>query len=281
MKLLSLRVIIVTILATLIFTSCKKDSTTQYPPIQNRPPVARAGADKLLCNGSNLLNSFELDGGNSYDFDGNISNYKWIAISGPQGYLIKSPNNKKTLIENASSGKYEFELTVTDAGGLSTKDSVIIIVKAEVAYDLNITLTTPYKFYNDVSDPWGYEISERNYDLTEILGKANIPPLGEFNIYIEEYADTATFSDKIYGNYIEMSIPGFDTPYISGTCSINFKKLIREGGGPFSGTFAVTYGSARKCNNDIFSTLPPLQLSGSLNVTTGIVSLTIKGKTYF
>ncbi len=198
-----------------------------------------------------------------------------------QGYLIKSPNNKKTLIENASSGKYEFELTVTDAGGLSTKDSVIIIVNAEAAFDLNITLTTTYKFYDNVSDPWGYTISERNYDLTEIFGKANLPALGEFNIYVDEYADTATLSDKIYYGNIEISIPGVNTPGITGDCSINFKKLIREGGGAFSGTLTVTRGSASMCNPNIFSTLPPLQLSGSLNVTTGIVSLNIKGKTYF
>ncbi len=148
-------------------------------------------------------------------------------------------------------------------------------------YDLNITLNTTYNFYDNRIDPWQYAITESNFDLTLIIGKANLPPLGEFDIYVMEYADTASLSDKIYAGYIQISIPGVNTPYISGTCSINFKKLIREGGGAFSGTLTIAYGSATRSNPNIFSSLPPLQLSGSLNVTTGIVSLTIKGKTYF
>ncbi|MEJ7822712.1 MAG: hypothetical protein WKF85_10350 [Chitinophagaceae bacterium] len=153
-------------------------------------------------------------------------------------------------------------------------------VAKNTEYDLDITLNTTYKFYDNISDPWGYDTYSSNFDLTEILGKANLPPLGEFNIYIGEAADAESLSDKIYLDYFSIRIPGDNTPYISGTYSINFKKLIREGGGPFSGTLTVKQGSATRCCPNIFSS-PPLQLSGSLNVTTGIVSLTIKGKTYF
>ncbi len=254
----------------LVVTSCKKDTATQnFPvqnaPIQNKPPVAKAGDDRsitLSCNSSNPSNTFELDGGSSYDPDGNILNYTWIALSAPQGYSIKSPNNKKTLIENASSGKYHFELTVKDAEGLFSKDSVIITVinMNSTEYDLDITFNTTYIFVDNVSDPWNYPSSSSDYDLTEIRGKANFSPLGEFFIYVNEYADTATLSDKIYGNHFQINM---GNNRVSGFSSINFKKIIRQGGGPFSGTFPVTDGSAIRCNPGIFSFLPPLQVSGS------------------
>ncbi len=274
---------------TIFFASCKKDSSTQNPQVQNpvtqnKPPVARAGDDRSVtfsCNAFSLNNGFELDGGGSYDPDGNISNYKWIAISGPQGCLIRTPTKKNTLVENVSSGKYEFELTVTDGGGLSTKDSVIITVNEGAEYDLNITINTTYNFYDNMYDTLQYTIPEDNFDLTEIIGKANLLPLGEFDIYVLEYADTASLSNNIYLEYIQISIPGANTPYLAGTFSINFKKLIREGGGPFSGTFKITQGSATRCNPNVFSSLPPLQFSGSLNVATSMVSLNIRGKVYF
>jgi hypothetical protein len=291
-----IKTIAVLLITAVVFNSCKKESVqvTPPPPLSgNLPPVAKAGDDRLITyvcpipimsfdwddygnTGKTNFNNFELYGGGSYDPDGNMLNYKWIAITGPQGYSIKSPTNKNTLIENASFGKYEFELTVTDGGGLSTKDSVIIIFNW--GSDLDITLNTTYKFYDNVSDPGGGRISERNFDLTEIFGKPTLSQLGEFDLYFGQFADTATLSDKIYLNYFRISQGPL---IISGFGSINFKKLIRDGGGPFSGTFTVTNGSATECSPNIFSSLPPLQLSGSLNVTTGIVSLNIKGKTYF
>ncbi len=158
-------------------------------------------------------------------------------------------------------------------------------VARNTEFDLNITLNTTYTFYNDIYDPWGYnfysinyDLSSWNYDLTQISGKANLPPLGELDILVEEYADTATLSDKIYLDYVQISLGHVE--YISGDHSINFKKLIREGGGPFNGTLKIAYGSGKRDSNT-FSSLPPLTVTGTLDVNTHIVNLRIKGKTYF
>ncbi|MEJ7822711.1 MAG: hypothetical protein WKF85_10345 [Chitinophagaceae bacterium] len=123
-------------------------------------------------------------------------------------------------------------------------------------YDLDITLNTTYKFLNNVSDAWGYAISATDYDLTEIRDKVNLSGLGVFDIYVMEYADTAISSDELYADFIEISQAS--SLYISGNHSLNFKKLIREGGGAFNGTLKITRGSVQYLNRNIFSSLPPL-----------------------
>lgn len=148
-------------------------------------------------------------------------------------------------------------------------------------YDLDITLNTTYQFYDNVVDPWQYAINSDNFDLTEIKGKVNLTGLGEFDIYVVEYADTANLSDMIYWDYIQISLGHVDPIDISGDQSINFKKLIRQGGGAFNGTLKITNGSAQKCNPNIFSSLLPLTVTGTLDVNSHNVTLRIKGKVYF
>ena len=123
-------------------------------------------------------------------------------------------------------------------------------------------------------------VPDEYYDLTAIEGKGIFQPFGEFNIAVIEYADTA-LSEKILGSYIQVSENYGNHLYLSGKGSINFKKLIRQGGGPFTGTFTVTSGSADKCDPNIFTSLPPLDLTGNLDLTTNRASLRIKGKVYF
>ncbi len=143
-------------------------------------------------------------------------------------------------------------------------------------YDLDITLTTTYKFLDNVSGGWE---SARDYDLIEIRGKATLSGLGDFDITVLEYADTAISSDEIYEDFLEISQGS--SLYISGNQSINFKKLIREGGGAFNGTLKITRGSVQYLDRNIFSGLQPLTVSGTLDVNTHLVNLRIKGKTYF
>lgn len=104
--------------------------------------------------------------------------------------------------------------------------------------------------------------------------------LGNFDIYVLEHADTAELSDV---HNTDISIIGVNQNPINvaGTCSINFKKLIREGGWAFSGTFTITNGTADYCKDNVFKEFTPLTVIGSLDVTTRMVSLKIKGKVYF
>ena len=182
----------------------------------------------------------------------------------------KDPINKQTAISSAS-----LQFCQSSPGVGAT------------AYDLDITLNNTFQFiknyYYYYNDPWGYGNPFPNdySDYTAISGKGIFMPFGEFNIYVTEYADTAALSEKILGSYISIFQGDNKSLLLLGSGSVNFKKLIRQGGGPFTGTFTVTSGSAKQCDPNIFTSLTPLDLTGNLDLTTNRVSLRIKGKVYF
>lgn len=94
-------------------------------PTVNQPPVANAGADQTIT----LPTSEVLLSGNlSVDPDNNITQYNWLKISGPSLYNLASSTSIQTRVTNLIEGVYQFELTVTDAGSLFSKDTVQITI---------------------------------------------------------------------------------------------------------------------------------------------------------
>jgi hypothetical protein len=65
--------------------------------------------------------------------DGTITGFTWAKVSGPSSYSILSPGQAQTNINNLVSGTYQFELTVADNAGATSKDTVSIIVQPAVA----------------------------------------------------------------------------------------------------------------------------------------------------
>jgi outer membrane lipoprotein-sorting protein len=125
----------------ILFISCKKESSQQGYGVNNKPPVANAGADQAIATDTVLL-----DGSASNDPDGTIAEWRWIKISGPS-FIISNANVAKPVAKNIATGVYQFELTVIDNGGLSTKDTVQIGVNipnrppvAKAGADQTITL---------------------------------------------------------------------------------------------------------------------------------------------
>ena len=93
----------------------------------NHPPVACAGADRTITLPTDTVTS---DGNCSTDPDNNISSYLWTKIAGPASVTIANANAATTLVSNLTEGIYQFELKVTDAAGLSSKDTVQVTVSA-------------------------------------------------------------------------------------------------------------------------------------------------------
>ena len=91
----------------------------------NHPPVACAGADRTITLPTDTVTS---DGNCSTDPDNNISSYLWTKIGGPASVTIANANAATTLVSNLTEGIYQFELKVTDAGGLFSKDTVQVTV---------------------------------------------------------------------------------------------------------------------------------------------------------
>ena len=123
---------VIFILPVIHITSCKKVEpasvaivTPTPPPPVNRPPIANAGAYQTIS----LPNSaVTLDASGSTDPDNNITSYAWIKISGPASFNIPNATAVQTQVTNLVQGAYQFELKVTDAAGLFSKDTVQIIV---------------------------------------------------------------------------------------------------------------------------------------------------------
>jgi hypothetical protein len=87
----------------------------------NHPPIANAGPDQTIILPENSVN---LDGSNSSDPDNNITTYKWTKVSGPSTFNITGPSAMQTSVTGLVKGVYQFELQVTDAGGIVDKDTM-------------------------------------------------------------------------------------------------------------------------------------------------------------
>ena len=131
---------------TAILLSCKKEILCETCNENNRPPIANAGRDTVIILPQN---SVMLDGSNSYDPDGNITEYGWTRISGAAIISVSGSQTAKPVITNLTPGNYVFELKVTDNKGLAAKDTVLIIVEvvltnhppvADAGNDVVITL---------------------------------------------------------------------------------------------------------------------------------------------
>ncbi len=99
--------------------------TVNDPALPNRPPVANAGADQSVMLPANIA---YLDGRGSTDPDNNITAYNWTKIFGPSSFNITNRTAIETPVTDLVQGEYWFELKVTDAGGLFSKDTMRVIV---------------------------------------------------------------------------------------------------------------------------------------------------------
>lgn len=96
-------------------------------PIPNRPPVANAGVDRTITLPKDSVHL----SGTATDPDNNVTTYAWAVISGPSSYLFNDPSVSTPVITGLVQGQYVFELTVTDAKGLSDKDTAVITINAQ------------------------------------------------------------------------------------------------------------------------------------------------------
>ena len=104
----------------------------------NHPPIANAGTDQTITLPINMVT---LDGSASTDPDNNITSYVWTKMSGPASSNIANANIVQTQTTNLVEGIYKFELKVTDAGGLFSKDSMQVTIINQPCSQLPSLLT--------------------------------------------------------------------------------------------------------------------------------------------
>lgn len=265
-------------------TSCEKDSDEEPPA--NHPPIARAGDDVELTLSSCLGNTgfADLDGSASSDPDGNLQHFAWKKVDGPPGGTLVDPSAAKTSVENLQRGVYFYEVTVSDAEGLSARDVLRINVHGKAtSYDLDLTINGQIQFTDNFNSYWdNYTIYPIPYDIVEITGKGVVVPLGELTLSIWEYSDSASLNSVVYDIDVQIQNEDNSRVYLSGKIgNANFKKLMVQGGGGFDGVLQVENSSGSACDISVLTNLVPLAVKGSLNATARTISMQIKGRVYF
>ncbi len=93
----------------------------------NLPPIANAGADQTITL---PVSTVTVNGSASKDQDngGLISAYAWSQSSGPSAATIANPTQVSSTISGLKAGVYVFKLIVTDAAGVTSADSLIVLV---------------------------------------------------------------------------------------------------------------------------------------------------------
>lgn len=110
----------------------------------NRPPVAEAGPDRVVCPGDSLV----FDAGSSADEDGRITGWAW-AFS--DGVVLEGPRVERVF---DTPGAREVVLTVTDDSGsacASGSDGAAVLVNAPPVVDAGPDRTVPVGGANDVA----------------------------------------------------------------------------------------------------------------------------------
>jgi len=96
------------------------------PPV-NEPPVADAGADQTVVEGSTVT----LDGSASFDSDGTIASYQWTQTAGTYVPLSDSTAVSPTFVTppvDAGGTELSFDLKITDNEGEESLDQVSVTV---------------------------------------------------------------------------------------------------------------------------------------------------------
>ena len=198
------------LLTGLISFSCRKKLSCEGCNLTNRRPVADAGTDQTI----NWTNWVTLDGGQSADPDNNITIYNWTIISGPSSGEISNRNAAQTKVTSLADGVYQFELKVTDALGLSSLDTVRVMVQLHL-------LSGQEFLFDDLT--WHYYNSGDGYPWDEIYVNTsarpdlfhNAPEL-DYNSYLnaEVFLKFDTASNWIEVKSVSLYNPALPVQYL-------------------------------------------------------------------
>jgi hypothetical protein len=111
--------------------SCTKELSCEK--CNNKRPVARAGQDTSFYLPADAI---VLHGDDSFDPDGKISTFNWSKLDGGADLKMEYTDSASTKVSQLTKGLYQFLLIVTDDGGLTARDTVIVAVKDPVEINL-------------------------------------------------------------------------------------------------------------------------------------------------
>ena len=186
--------------------SCS-DKSTVVTTTQNNPPVADAGSDQSLSADQEI----RLDGGGSFDPDGDAMSYTWSFSRVPDGSGLVDLENPFSTNNTASSittfepdmmGTYIVSLVVTDTKGESSMtDSVIVSVSegalptADAGDDQSATQGATV----DISGAGSFDPLNRGLSYEWSISSA---PTNSTATIQDATAVTTSFQPDLSGNYL-------------------------------------------------------------------------------
>ena len=225
-------------------------------PPANQPPVANAGPDIVLTL-SPTNNTVFLDGSASSDPEGLPLTFLWSLKNGPNVPQVISPNSARTAVSGLMPGAYEFTLTVTDNGGLTATDDVVVKVSpapnrppvAEAGNNITITLPDnsvtlngrgsdpdgdPITFaWTKKSGPNDPAITPANTATTQVSGMVEGSYTFEFKVTDDKGAATTDEVTVIVNPAVVVTKVCGPLSEISGSFT-SFMNLQRTNRGPFA-----------------------------------------------
>jgi hypothetical protein len=272
----------------------------------NRAPQADAGRDQRVSPNSTVT----LDGSRSSDADGNIQSYEWIQIGTPQVQL----NNAETTHPSFTApdpgpqgATLVFQLTVTDAMGLSSTDRVSVMVDGnnqppviDQMADQTTALGTPFTLSAPFTDAnpgdshqatilWGdgtpWEAGVIEADQSRAIGRHTYNSPGSYRVSIcvsdsDGATDCGDFELLVEGSGIPVAIvqadfdgdqDGFeyvDYPFSPVGQPEYAQGSLSEFGGYSGGALMVTLGG--QDDNDIYDISGGWQTTFSLDRATEV-----------
>ena len=212
----------------LFYSSCTKEYSCEGCRETNKPPTANAGVDTIIVL---PVDSAKLDGSGSTDPDGTIKEFIWTKIVGPASFNINNASSEKTIVGNLTAGTYQFELKVTDNGGLSAKDTIRVIVDSVLTTNhppvanagADQTITLPINTINlDGSGSTDPENNIYSYQWTKISG----PSL--FNIATANTIETQV-TDLMQGIYLfELKVTDAGGLFAKDTAQITVQIVVPQ-----------------------------------------------------
>jgi|GEM_PF-3797867 len=128
------------------------------PPVFNSPPTADAGGPYIGFTPGAMI---DFDGSNSTDSDGTIENYTWDFGDGNVSYEM-SPSFAFEF-----EGTYTVELTVTDNGGATGSDTVVIDIVAANVPPAAPVISGPS--FGSMNESLTYTVSASDADAEDLL----------------------------------------------------------------------------------------------------------------
>ncbi len=221
-----------------------RQSKGSTPP--NTPPVANAGPDRAV---SLPIGSVQINGSGS-DANGIITSYQWTKLSGPSGGNISGSNNPTMSVSNLTEGVYQYQLRVTDNGGASATDVMVLTVNAadqgnqppvaNAGQDKYVTLpTNTVSLTGSGSDPDG---SISSYLWQKISG----PSGGNIQSANSSNTNITSLNEGVYTYRLRVT----DNMGATATDDVMVTVTANQGGGTTGGTIKVNvYGGSNPFND--------------------------------